>query len=266
VERAGGEVPVTERERRTGGARVQVVERAIDILGVLAAGRANLSAIMRGVELPKGTTFRILSSLQYQGLVVKDPVDNTYHLGPGFLRLSRSPTPWFGALAVLAEAPMERLREESRETVAVHVRVGSERVCVAELQSPEPLRYSAEVGAPQPLHVGAAGKILLAELGEAELERTLAGLDLTPITAGTIKDRRELVAAVARARADGYARSLGERVAAAAAISVPIRPQGRFDASLSLLGPAARFTRERQLRTLPELLRAAAEVGSAAAV
>jgi IclR family transcriptional regulator, KDG regulon repressor len=259
-------VPETERVQKAGGARVQVVERAIDILGVLAAGRANLSAIMRGVELPKGTTFRILSSLQYQGLVVKDPVDNTYHLGPGFLRLSQSRTPWFGALAVLSERPMEKLREESRETVAVHVRIGTERVCVAELQSPEPLRYSAEVGRPQPLHVGAAGKILLAELGAEDLEKMVFGLSLTPITKGTIKDRRELVAAVTRARADGYARSLGERVAEAAAISVPIRPQGQFDASLSLLGPAARFSRERQLEALPELLEAAAEIGTAAAV
>lgn len=251
--------------KKSGGTRVQVLERAIDILTVLGRGQATLSEVTKEVGLPKGTTYRILNSLQYGGLVVKDPIDNTYLLGPGFLRMSQGQMPWFGALVLLAEPAMKRLQERSRETVALHVRVGTERICIAELQSPEPIRYSAEVGEPLPLYIGATGKVLLAELDPPALERLVGALDLQPMTEKTILDPAELLAAVARAREDGYALSEGERVASAAGISVPIKPRGSFDASLSLLGPGDRFTRQRQLARLGDLLDAAAEIGTAAA-
>jgi DNA-binding IclR family transcriptional regulator len=252
-------------DTRSSATRVQVVERAIDILGVLAKGRATLSEVTRDVGLPKGTTFRILGALQYEKLVVKDPVDSSYQLGPGFLRLSQTQTPWFGALTMLAEPAMSKLLEAARETVAVHVRVGSERICVAELASPQQIRYSAEVGALVPIYVGAAGKVLLAQLEGPALERLLGALDLEPLTGDTIHDRGDLVAAVERAREDGYAQSVGERVASAAAISVPIALDSQFGASLSLLGPADRFTEEARLARLDDLLAAAKEVAAAAA-
>jgi DNA-binding IclR family transcriptional regulator len=254
----------TNGERSVSPTRVQVVERAIDILNALGKGRATLSEVTRDVGLPKGTTFRILGSLQYEKLVVKDPVDSSYQLGPGFLRLSQTQTPWFGALTILAKPAMDQLLDQAGETVALHVRVGSERVCVAELPSPQQIRYSAEVGAPVPLYVGAAGKILLAELDPTALERMLKALELKPITEGTILDRDELTVEVGQAREQGYAQSIGERVSNAAAISVPIELESGLGAALSLLGPADRFTEERRLAQLKNLTSAAAAVGSAA--
>lgn len=251
-------------EGRVSATRVQVVERAIDILNVLAKGRATLSEVTRAAGLPKGTTFRILGSLQYEELVVKDPVDSSYQLGPGFLRLSQTQTPWFGALAIIAEPAMSKLLEEAQETVALHVRVGPERICVAELPSPRPIRYNAAVGAPVPLHVGAAGKVLLAQLDPQALERMLGALDLAPLTGETIHDPEELRAAVEKARADGFAQSLGERVASAAAISVPIDLDSKVGASLSLLGPADRFTEELRLNQLDNLLASAKAVAAVA--
>jgi IclR family acetate operon transcriptional repressor len=244
--------------------RVQVVERAIDILNVLGSGRATLSEVTRAVDLPKGTTFRILGSLQYEKLIVKDPVDSTYQLGPGFLRLSQTQTPWYGALTILAKPAMDGLLADVEETVALHVRVGPERVCVAELPSPHSIRYSAEVGAAVPLHVGAAGKILLAELDERAWKRMLAALELRPITEDTILDPVALTAQVELARERGYAQSVGERVSSAAAISVPVELDSGLGVALSLLGPADRFTEERRLAQLDRLRSAAAEVSGAA--
>jgi DNA-binding IclR family transcriptional regulator len=242
--------------------RVQVVERAIDILAALSNGPATLSEVTRAVDLPKGTIFRILASLQYGDMVVKDPVDNTYQIGPGFLRLSRSQSPWFGPLATLARPMMAELLEFSRETVAIHVRVGPERVCIAELTSPETIRYSAEVGALVPLYVGAAGKVLLAELDEAALQKVLAVLELRPLTDGTIVDRDKLLTDVAAAREQGYAQSVGERVSSAAAITVPIDLTNGFGASLSLLGPADRLNEKVRLKLLEPLKKTAAGISA----
>lgn len=244
--------------------RVQVIERAIDILNALGRGRGTLSEITREVGLPKGTTFRILGSLQYEHLVVKDPVDGSYQLGPGFLRLSQAQTPWFAPLAVLARSAMEQLLAASGETVALHVRVGPERICIAELPSPQQIRYSADLGVAIPLHVGAAGKVLLAELGATEFERILGALELNSITDETLSSRDALIAEVTRTRERGYAQSVGERVTGAAAISVPVFLESGSGAVLSLLGPDNRFTEELRLAQLEALKGASAQITAAA--
>jgi DNA-binding IclR family transcriptional regulator len=255
-----------ERRKKAAAPRVQVIERSIDILRVLAHEPATLSEVSRAAELPKGTTFRILGSLQYEGLVLKDPIGGNYRLGPGFMRLSQTQTPWFGGLENLARPGMQRLLDLTRETVAIHVRVGAVRLCVCELPSPEQIRYAADVGAQLPINVGSAGRVLLAQLSEPELERVLAALEPETITDRTIVDLEQIRATVARAREDGYSQSLGERITGGAGISVPLALESEFDAALSVIGPEIRFTEERRLAHFDDLLSAAAEIAQAASL
>jgi DNA-binding IclR family transcriptional regulator len=259
-------MPTEEREKKAGAPRVQVVERSIDILLVLARQPATLSEVSRAAELPKGTTFRILGSLQYEGLVLKDPIGGTYRLGPGFMKLSQTQTPWFGALEGLALPGMQRLLDITRETVAIHVRVGAIRLCVCEVASPEQIRYAADVGAQLPINVGSAGRVLLAQLDDPELEKVLAALRPEAITSTTIVDIDEIRTAVHKARDDGYAQSFGERITGGAGISVPIPLESQFDASLSVIGPEVRFTEEVRMSHFDDLLATAAEIGEAASL
>ena len=47
----------------------------------------------------------------------------------------------------MARDVLEALAEKSRETVALHVPAGTQRVCVAQVPSPQPVRYTSSVGA-----------------------------------------------------------------------------------------------------------------------
>jgi DNA-binding IclR family transcriptional regulator len=237
--------------------RVQVLERALDLLALLAKGPKTLTQVVRESGLPKGTVFRLLAALGYRELVSKDPVENRYMLGPGFLRLVQGAVEGLGAMATPARDALVALRDTTRETVVLHVRVGTARVCVEEIPSPEAIRYTAGVGSVAPLHVGAASRVLLAFMEEEACERVLDRLTLTPLTENTIVDPGRLREEIARVRERGWATSAGERVPGAAALSVPVRGAQGALLALSVLGPADRWTPERQRAVLDELRSAA---------
>jgi DNA-binding IclR family transcriptional regulator len=233
--------------------RVQSVERGVDILLALATGPSTVTQLARDTGLSKGTAHRLLATLNREGFVLQDPADSRYMLGPAVLRLVQEAAQGLGAFAALGKPALVRLWELSGETVTLHLRIGPERMCVEEIPSPAPLRYVASVGSRAPLHVGAAGKVLLAFEEPEALERTLETLPLEAITPATIVNPHALRKELALVRRRGWASSTGERVPDAAAISVPVFSHGQLVAALSLLGPASRLRPKTQQELLPPL-------------
>lgn len=237
--------------------RVQAVERSIGILMALANGARTLTDVTRATGLSKGTAFRLLASLNHEQLVVKDPAANAYLLGPGFLRMFQGVMGDLGSIGTLARPQLEALWRTSGETVTIHVSIGAERICVAELPSPQPIRYISSVGTTAPLHVGSAGKVLLAFLEPTRLERTLAALPMSALTGATTTDMAVLRQELATVARQGWAMSTGERITGASAISVPIKGGPGVLAALSVLGPSDRLTSQARMALLPDVKRAA---------
>lgn len=243
--------------------RVQSVERSLDILMCVAEGQQTLTEIARATNLSKATASRLLGSLAHRQMVVKDPLSKEYLLGAGCLRLFQSATHGLGWVASLAKPYLLELRERTGETVTIHVRTGHDRVCVEELPSPHPIRYTSALGASAPIHVGSAGKILLSALSPDELERLLDTLPLQKLTPMTITDRARLKQEIDAIQERGWATSSGERIPGAAAVSVLIRGPHKMRASLSLLGPSDRLTFAKGMDYLGDLQDAAAHIESA---
>ena len=238
--------------------RVQAIERGIDVLMALLQGPRTLTEVSREADLAKGTCSRILASLSYQNLVVKTE-SNTFMLGPGCLRLINGVMGGLATIAGVGRQTLVDLWEQTGETIAVHVRVGTERVCVDELPSSAAVRYTSSVGSSAPLNVGSAGRVLLAFAASDELERTLGAMNDT----GGALDIQQLRAELDTIRGHGYALSVGERVQGAAAISVPVGGHASVVAALSILGPDFRLTEEKRLDFLPALRTAAEVIGRA---
>jgi DNA-binding IclR family transcriptional regulator len=243
--------------------RVQSVERGIDILMSLANGPKTLTEVKSETGLSKGTAFRLLASLNYENLVVKEANSNLYMLGPGFLRLFQGVMQGVGAITAVAKPALTSLWEHTQETVTVHVRVGAERICIEELPSPLAIRYVSTLGATAPLHVGSAGKVLIAFMEPAEMEKTVQILPLLPMTDATISNHDELRREIEAVRRQGYAMSSGERIPGASAVSVPVFGLQGFLASLSVLGPSDRLPRRRRVELVPVLQEAAAAIQAA---
>ena len=212
-----------------------------------------MTQVADATGLSKPTAFRLLASLRHRSLVIKDEATNLYMLGPGWLRMLDGAATAFQSVAMLGRRAMEELTERTGETSVVHHRLGRERVCVAQVASSNPVRYTISVGAVAPLHIGSSGSVLLA-FGSEDEQR---------LVDGTAVDGAELARHLERVRADGYAVSIGELTPGAAGVSVPVRGADGFLVALSVIGPAERFGAEHVEACLPELRAAAAALENA---
>jgi DNA-binding IclR family transcriptional regulator len=238
---------------------VRSVARAADILIALEDGPRSLGRISQRTGLSKPTAHRLLASLAYRQMVIQDPVTVEYMLGPGCLRVADAIMRGTAGIGALVMPILEELEASTRETVALYVRAGLERICIGQVPSSQPVRYTAHVGATYPLHSGAMGKVLLAFSDDVERRELLERLPLAALTDTTITDRGRLEAEVGRIRDQGYSTSRGERASGVAAISAPVfGPDGRLLAALAILGPDGRLS-DRWLDSIrPDLVAAAA--------
>jgi len=243
-----------EEEKRT----VRAVERALDILLCFAKKPEwGLTEISAQVGLHKSTVFRLLATLEERGFVVRDEASEKYRLGLRILELSAN----FAReddLSVILLPEMERLRDEIDETVSLYVRDGHERVRIQAVQSAQPIRRVATVGARLPLSVGASSKVLLAFADPAVRNEVLND----PSWPETV-DKQKFLEQLEGIVAAGYATSFEEREPGAAAISAPIfNRSGKLVAALAVSGPSNRLTYEEMLKHLPAILEAARRMGA----
>lgn len=219
-----------------------------------------LGEIARLTGLTRSTTHRILSSLVEHQLVSKVGNDGRYALGPRLLRLASTVTATMN-VTVLARPIMTRLRDDTGETVGLHVMHSYRRVVVDQVESRATLRRTyTEIGEALPLHQGAPGKILLAHC-PPDVQERLMKEGLEAATANTIVDSLQLSKDLRGAVKRGYAVSHGERVPDINTVAAPVfNFEGRAVASISVTGPSSRLTRKRLLEIAPATVEAAREL------
>ena len=197
-------------------------------------------------ELPKTTVLRMIQTLEQAGYLYSRP-DGRICLGPRLIRLSRA-VDLVWRLPVAVDATMERLCERSRETVNLYVLEGQWRVCAAQKQGPQTIRYVVPVGAQLPLWGGASAKVLLADAPIELIDHVLeqGGKDATY--------RAWLLHELRRVREAGAASSHGERERGSSSVAAPIRAGDRTVAALAISGPSLRFT-DLRVHEFAELLK-----------
>jgi DNA-binding IclR family transcriptional regulator len=150
---------------------------------------------------------------------------------------------------------MRELGARNEETVNLYVLRDICRVCVAQQESPRPLRHVVQVGDELPLWVGASSKILLSDAPEALLLRVARH---SPYGEEHLETLRGWAA---DARREGFAVSHGEREEGLSAVAAPVTGRsGGVVAALALSGPTFRFTDERVSRFAADLKEAAARI------
>ena len=231
---------------------VHSVLKSADILRILSDGTDRVSDLSTRLGLSKGTIHRLLKSLEISGLVMQDPITRRYYLGSLVLDLASKPIIAHQNLIVSAFGEMKYLRDLCRETVVLHIRIGLERICLEELQSLEAIKYTAGKGFVAPIYTGSAGKILLSELEDNELELLLENLHPIPIGPNTITDKGRLLEELKNVKKQGYSVSFGERIRGSASLSVPVKNY-ICPVALSVLGPDNRFSLDVMMGFLKEI-------------
>ena len=143
----------------------QAVQRAIHLLKAFSNLRPelSLSELAEFARLKKTTAFRLLTALESEGMLLRDPDTETYRLGPEVLALAgkalRS-----NDLRSASRPELERLAHETRETVTLEILAGDQVMILDEVFGGYLIGTAQWIGTRWPVHATSTGKVLLAYL------------------------------------------------------------------------------------------------------
>jgi DNA-binding IclR family transcriptional regulator len=251
--RTGGGVRVTEAVR-TG---VGVLDKAMAIIRVFPRGDVYFSPreISARTGFPAPTVYRLTRALEEHGLLEKE--GECFKLGLALLHLGARVA---GGIDLRREVMphLEWLSERTGENAELHIRRDEARVPVELVRSSQNLRPFVEIGAPLPLHLGAAGKVLLAWLPEEE-QGSLGAASAVRFGGTEVFDTETLRETLTRVRMEGWAASDGERSPGVAAIAAPVfGVGGEVEGALLLSAPSARLPARPRRKFVPLVREAAA--------
>lgn len=222
---------------------------------------ATTSTVARSAGLPRPTGHRLLTSLQAQGLVERDPATGRWLLGPELFFLGTTAAPRYDVTA-LAQPFVRRLAQATGESAFFSARRGDETICLLREDGSFPIRsHVLSEGVRFPLGVASAGMVVLGHLSDREIDAYLAHADLVA-EFGPRHAPGEVRAQVARTREHGYAVNPGLVVEGSWGMGAAVFDgDGAPRWALSLTGVAHRFSDERRPELGALLLREAHELG-----
>ncbi|GAA1362964.1 IclR family transcriptional regulator [Streptomyces beijiangensis] len=234
---------------------IQSLERAAAMLRLLAGGerRLGLSDIASSLGLAKGTAHGILRTLAHEGFVEQDPASGRYQLGAELLRLGNS---YLDVHELRARALVwtDDLARSSGESVYLGVLHQRGVLIIHHVFRPDDSRQVLEVGAMQPLHSSALGKVLSAydPVAHSEVVET----DFKSFTPRTVTGLQDFESVLDLTRARGWAADVEETWEGVASVAAPIQDRRRMPVgAVGITGAVERVcTGDGQLR--PELIAA----------
>ncbi|CTQ49117.1 IclR family transcriptional regulator [Jannaschia donghaensis] len=212
--------------------------------------------------LPKPTIHRLFSTLVEEGFLQRDIGGRAYlpgrrlrGLAGGVLSSSRT--------RAARQAILTRLSTQIGETCNIAIPDGDSMTYLERVETEWPLRIQLPTGTRVPFYCTASGKMFLSTMAQRELDSYLDATELERRAPGTYTTRSDLLAAIDRTRARGYATDRGEFMKDMIAVAVPIEDQnGRLLATLSFHAPTVRIDLERALGYLPLLKDAARQLSA----
>jgi DNA-binding IclR family transcriptional regulator len=244
--------------RATGS--VQSVDRALRVLEILAdQGARGVTEIADELGVHKSTAFRLISVLEDHQLVEQVEERGRYRLGFGIVRLAGATSAQLD-LTRQSQPVCEDLATALDETVNIAVLEGSFVINISQARGGAAIASHNWVGQLTPPHATSSGKVLLAELTDAEVFALLPD-PLTRYTEHTLTTRAELAKALSDVRAQGYGVTQSELEVGLNAVAARVRgPGGDVIAALSVSGPTYRMSTELLPEIAQHAIAAAAEI------
>lgn len=236
----------------------KTLAKGMSVLEVLVAadGPQGVSQLARKLDLSKSNTHRLLQTLSALGYVASK--EGRYYLTPKLWVLGAD---LMSRLDVrrIALPELERLAEDTQETVHLSVLDNDEVVYVDKIDSPQPIRAYTKIGGRAPAWCVATGKAMLAFQPQEQIERVAR--QLKPFTSLSISDAPSLRRELQEVRELGYAVNRGEWREEIGGLAAPIfDSRATVVAALGISGPTGRINAQAIDRFAPKVREAARAV------
>ena len=171
---------------------VQSLDRAFDLLEALAGGQElGVTELAHRTELVPSTVHRLLATLAKRGYVAQSADSGRYRLGYKVAEIAGGLEQGLAQLRAVARPHLERISEQTGETVNLVVLDGDRVVYVDQVEGTRRVRMFTAVGTAALAHTTGSGKAIMAFgppeapaalYGDRELER-LTNRTLTTLAA-----------------------------------------------------------------------------------
>jgi len=220
---------------------LQSVRQAMRILTLLQTyEQLGVSEVAFKLNIGMSSAHRILATLHEANFVRQSLPSRKYRLGPAMSGSANAAA--VEHCAEVAEPYLAALRDATGETVHLATRAGLTTKFVTVFESSHVMRVTSRMGTALPAHATSAGKVLLAQLSEPELDTLYPAEPLPKATAETLPTRSALKAELAQIKALGYATNLAESEPDVVALAMAVsRPSGPRICAVTVTGPGSRM-------------------------
>ena len=203
--------------------RVQVIDRAMDLIELLATSENGLSIteLSAATGLPKSTIHRILSTYTQRHYVEKNQETSIYSLGHKFVEIASI---YLNKVELKTEAApyMHEMVAIFGHTSYLGILENNEVMYLERADQFNSLRLYTQIGKRAPLYCTALGKVLMAFLPEDQADHIARQLPYRPLTPNTIASYAAFREEIAQVRRRGYATDHCEHEAEISCLAVPI--------------------------------------------
>ncbi len=228
----------------SGDNTVQSVDRTLSILEAMAdEGRPmTLSEISNKLSLNISTVHRLLKTLINRDFACQDINTGKYQLGTKTFRIGNAAL-YSLDIRTVARPYLKKAAEICGETVNMAILDSGYVLYIDQVESKKMVKMVASLGRRAPAHCNAVGKVLLAGLGEHELERFFKTIKLDKYTDKTITAPLKLRQELKEIRKKGYAYDLEEMETGIRCVAAPVRNfQGEVFAAIGISAPKIRIS------------------------
>ncbi|MFN8164426.1 MAG: IclR family transcriptional regulator [Solirubrobacterales bacterium] len=242
-------------------ANVAVLGKAMAVLDLLAeAGEASATEIAARLDEPRSSIYRLLGSLNALELTEEGSSPGAYRTGFALLRLGSALLSRLELLRV-AQPLLERLHDETGETVYLCLRRDRRAVFISRIDGRQAADVAVAPGDSLPLHVGAAPRALLAFSPRSEWDAYVAGGEVVDYLSGATVTPAELFGRLEKACRDGIVVSDNEVTPGFATLGAPILDHnGQVCGAISVSGPREMVVGEQRALLGERLLVKAEEI------
>ena len=219
---------MNETKKENGKYRVQVLERALDILDCFSFQNRELglSEFCQITGLNMATTKRLLSNFTDRGYLIQDPQSKKYRLGMRLLELGGIV---FSSLSLRQASTqvMTTLQKKTGGTILLGTSMDDELVYLDKRKGSGMISIASEIGWRRPLHYGMLGMVLMAHQSPDRVSEILKKNPLEAHTPYSLTDQNAFSLRLEEIRKNGYCLEKEEAVEGIMAMAAPIKDYSR---------------------------------------
>jgi IclR family transcriptional regulator, KDG regulon repressor len=203
--------------------RVPAIDKCFSILDLFARLNKPLgvSEIANALNYNKSTVFNMLHTLNDLGILEKSG-DNQFQYGTQLYNLGKA-AGRSSELISTVHPYLEKINQKTKLSAFLGLRAGLRAVIIDKVDTAFDIKIYSEIGMRIPLLAGAGGRVLLAQMSNAEVNDILSKNKLEKFTPNSCVNKNKYKAMIKQVRKDGIAIDMEEYIEGIRGFAVPLK-------------------------------------------